>query len=304
VHQPAPDDIAPPSAGVAAYLDHLRGAGAAPATLKAYAADLAQYERWLDAAGRSPGDADVALVRRYAAYLGSLRYAPATAARKLSAVRRLHAWMFVRGKAPVDPAAVVPGPKRGRKLPATLNEREMGQLLEPRRPVGAARELRDLAMLEVMYGCGLRAAEICALRLRDLDRHEWTLRVTGKGDKQRVVPVGRSAAAALGRYLDRGRSELAGDGACDRLFTSVRGRPLHGSDVRRILAEALRREGLPQRSPHALRHTFATHLLEGGADLRSIQELLGHASVGTTQVYTHVSVRHLRAAHAQAHPRG
>jgi len=219
-------------------------------------------------------------------------------------VRRLHAWLFVRGKAATDPAAVVPGPKRGRKLPATLNEQEMGRLLEPRRPAAGPRALRDLAMLEAMYGCGLRAAEICSLRLRDLDRHEWTLRVTGKGDKQRIVPVGRPAAAALSRYLERGRTALAGETECDRLFVSVRGRPLHGSDVRRILAAALRREGLPERSPHALRHTFATHLLEGGADLRSIQELLGHASVGTTQVYTHVSVRHLRAAHAQAHPRG
>ena len=303
MQQPAPD-IAPPSAGVAAYLDHLRGAGAASATLKAYGADLAQYERWLDAAGRTPADADVALVRRYAAYLGTLRYAPATSARKLSAVRRLHAWLFVRSKAPADPAAVVPGPRRGRKLPATLNEQEMGRLLEPRRPPDGPRALRDLAMLEAMYGCGLRAAEICVLRLRDLDRHEWTLRVTGKGDKQRIVPVGRPAAAALSRYLERCRTALAGEGDCNRLFVSVRGRPLHGSDVRRILAAALRREGLPERSPHALRHTFATHLLEGGADLRSIQELLGHASVGTTQVYTHVSVRHLRAAHAQAHPRG
>ena len=125
-------------------------------------------------------------------------------------MRRLHAWLFVRGKAPTDPAAVVPGPRRGRKLPATFNEREMGRLLEPRRPADGPRALRDLAMLEAMYGCGLRAAEICALRLRDLDRHEWTLRVTGKGDKQRIVPVGRPAAAALSRYLERGRTALAG----------------------------------------------------------------------------------------------
>ena len=127
--------------------------------------------------------------------------------------------------------------------------------------------------------------------------------MTGKGGKQRVVPIGGAAEAALERYLARGRPRLAASGRCDRLFVSVRGRPLHPSDVRRALMRALERAGVPQRSPHALRHTFATHLLEGGADLRSIQDLLGHASVGTTQVYTHVSVRHLRTAHANAHPR-
>jgi site-specific recombinase XerD len=302
VADPAPTHR--PTAGVSAFLDHLRAAGAASATLRAYRVDLEQYDRWLAAAGRRPETAGVATVRRYAAFLGSLRYAPATSSRKLSAVRGLHAWLFARGLADRDPAAVVPGPKRPRTLPATLSEREAARLVErgPARPQTPA-ALRDRAILETLYGCGLRAAELCGLRLCDLDRHEWTLRVTGKGSKQRIVPVGRAAAAALEWWLDHGRSELDAR-TCDRLFTSVRGRPLCGSDVRRILARALGRAGLPQRSPHALRHTFATHLLEGGADLRSIQELLGHASVGTTQVYTHVSVRHLRAAHAQAHPRG
>jgi len=129
------------------------------------------------------------------------------------------------------------------------------------------------------------------------------VRVTGKGDKQRVVPLGTEALSAVREYLRDGRPELAGKVASQTLFVSIRGRPLAPSDVRRALASALRREGLPSRSPHALRHSFATHLLEGGADLLSIQELLGHASVATTQVYTHVSVRHLKSAHAHAHPR-
>jgi integrase/recombinase XerD len=210
--------------------------------------------------------------------------------------------MHDRGAIERSPAALIPGPRRARTLPATLSGDEVVRLLDS--PAGTEpRDLRDRALLELLYGCGLRAAEACDLRLRDVRLEAGSLRVTGKGGKQRVVPIGGAAEAALERYLARGRPRLAASGRCERLFVSVRGRPLHPSDVRRALMRALERAGVPQRSPHALRHTFATHLLEGGADLRSIQDLLGHASVGTTQVYTHVSVRHLRTAHANAHPR-
>jgi site-specific recombinase XerD len=280
------------------YLQHLRATGASPATLRAYRTDLRQLDRWLTASGTAIDDADTPLLRRYAAYLGSMRYAPATAARKLSAMR-LHA----RDRVPRDPAAVVPGPKQPRTLPATLNERELGQLLDREVPLGDALGLRDQALLELLYGCGLRASEACSLRARDVDLDGRRVRVTGKGDKQRVVPLGGGALRAVRRYLREGRPQLLGDVSSQTLFISRRGRPLRPSDVRRALASALRREGLPSRSPHALRHSFATHLLEGGADLLSIQELLGHASVATTQVYTHVSVRHLKSAHAGAHPR-
>jgi integrase/recombinase XerC len=157
-------------------------------------------------------------------------------------------------------------------------------------------------MLELLYGCGLRASEVCGLRVRDIDLSRQVVRVTGKGSKQRNVPVGSRACTALRRYLAEARPQLTQDDE-PHLFLTVRGRPIVPSDVRRRLGAQLRRHGLPARSPHALRHTFATHLLEGGADLRSIQEMLGHASVGTTQVYTHVSVRHLTAAHRHAHPR-
>jgi site-specific recombinase XerD len=294
----------PRNAALGRYLEHLRGSGASPATLRAYRTDLAQLERWLDRAGCAIEDADIATLRRFAAHLGTLRYAPATAARKLSAVRSAYAWLHARGHVPSDPAAVIPGPRRPRTLPATLSEREAGTLLEETSALPATpADKRDQALLEVLYGCGLRSAEVCALRTADLDRWDWSLRVTGKGNHQRMVPVGRAAASALETYLDDARPRLLGTHECERLFVSVRGRPLVGSDIRRILERRLQRTGLAQRSPHALRHTFATHLLEGGADLRSIQELLGHASVGTTQVYTHVSVRHLRSAHAQAHPR-
>jgi site-specific recombinase XerD len=285
-----------------AYLDWVRARGASAATVRAYTADLRQLERWLSAAGIAPEGADARTLRRYAAHLGTLRYAPATAARKLSAVRGAYAWMQDRGAIERSPAALIPGPRRARTLPATLSGEEVARLLDA--PAGAdARDLRDRALLELLYGCGLRAAEACDLDLRDVRLGEGALRVTGKGGKQRVVPIGGAAEAALERYLARGRPRMAAAGRCERLFVSVRGRPLHPSDVRRALLRALERAGVAQRSPHALRHTFATHLLEGGADLRSIQDLLGHASVGTTQVYTHVSVRHLRTAHANAHPR-
>jgi integrase/recombinase XerC len=286
----------------AGYLDWLRARGASPATLRAYATDLRQIERWLGAAGVEPGTADAGTLRRYAAYLGTCRYAPATAARKLSAVRGAYAWMADRGTIERSPAVLVPGPRRTRTLPTTLSGDEVERLLDA--PAGSdARDLRDRALLELLYGCGLRAAEACGLELRDVRLDTESVRVTGKGGKQRVVPLGGAAAAALERYLGRGRPRLAAAGDAGRLFLSVRGRPLAPSDVRRALQRALTRAGVAQRSPHALRHTFATHLLEGGADLRSIQDMLGHASVGTTQVYTHVSVRHLRAAHAAAHPR-
>jgi site-specific recombinase XerD len=285
----------------AAYLDWMRARGASPATLRAYAADLRQLGRWLAAAGVAPQDADTRTLRRYAAHLGTLRYAPATAARKLSAVRGAYAWMHDRGAIPRSPATLVPGPKRSRTLPATLSSAEVERLLDA--PAGTSpRDLRDRALLELLYGCGLRAAEACDLDLADVRLDAEHVRVTGKGGKQRVVPLGGAATAALQRYLARGRPRMAA-GPSGRLFVSVRGRPLHPSDVRRSLLRALERAGIAERSPHALRHTFATHLLEGGADLRSIQDLLGHASVGTTQVYTHVSVRHLRQAHASAHPR-
>jgi site-specific recombinase XerD len=285
----------------AGYLDWMRARGASRATLRAYTADLRQLDRWLSAAGIAPRDADTRTLRRYAAHLGTLRYAPATAARKLSAVRGLYAWMHDRGAIERSPATLVPGPKRTRTLPATLSAVEVERLLDA--PAGTSpRDLRDRALLELLYACGLRAAEACDLDIGDVRLAAEHIRVTGKGGKQRVVPLGGAAASALERYLARGRPRMAA-GPSGRLFVSVRGRPLHPSDVRRGLLRALERAGVAERSPHALRHTFATHLLEGGADLRSIQDLLGHASVGTTQVYTHVSVRHLRQAHASAHPR-
>lgn len=284
------------------YLDSLRAGGASPSTVRAYRSDLSQYQRWVSAAGSDLEQVDVKLIRRYAAYLGTLRYAPATAARKLSAVRSAHAWLLSRGITQLDPAAVVPGPKRVQKLPATLSLAETDRLLDPE--LGDdPRALRDYALLELLYSCGVRAGEACTVGVADVDLDQRTIKVEGKGRKQRVLPMGTEAVAAVRRYLAIGRPKLVRGTGSAALFLSVRGRPLGPSDVRRALSRRLAKTGIAHRSPHALRHTYATHLLEGGADLRSIQELLGHASVSTTQIYTHVSVRHLRAAHASSHPR-
>src|SRR5437763_3839317 len=217
--------IEPPIGGTfAAYLEWMRARGASRATLRAYEADLRQLSRWLSAAGIAPGDADTRALRRYAAHLGTLRYAPATAARKLSAVRGLYAWMHDRGAIERSPATLVPGPKKPRTLPATLSETEMERLLDA--PAGAApRDLRDRALLELLYGCGLRAAEACDLDVADVRLDAEHVRVTGKGRKQRVLPLGGAATAALRRYLARGRPPLA-SGPSGRLLLSVRGRPL------------------------------------------------------------------------------
>ena len=184
------------------YLDHLRASGAAGSTLRGYRTDLLQLQRWMQAAGVPLEAADTAVLRRYAAYLGTLRYAPATASRKLSAMRGAYAWLFARDLVPRDPAAVVPGPKQRRTLPATFKPSELDQLLDP--PVGDdPRGLRDRALLELLYGSGLRASEACTLRVRDVDRGRRQIRVTGKGDKQRMVPLGGAAEQALDRYLAR-----------------------------------------------------------------------------------------------------
>jgi len=298
----APTAPAMPDTDLAAYLVWLEGRGCSPATLRAYRSDLRQYAGWLSRGGLTARTADAAAVRRFAAFLGASRYAPASAARKLSAVRAAHAWMAERGLAEGDPALHVPGPRRPRLLPATVTAGEFDRTASVVRGAQPL-ELRDRALLELLYGCGLRAAEACSLRLADVDLAQDHLRVTGKGDRQRQVPIGGHAHAALERYLRAGRPQLARNDSPPLLLLSVRGRGLSPSDVRRTLASALRRAGLAERSPHTLRHSFATHLLEGGADLRSIQHLLGHASVGTTQIYTHVSIRHLTDAHRRAHPR-
>jgi site-specific recombinase XerD len=229
--------------------------------------------------------------------------ARSSVARKLAAVRSLHDNLARRGGAAQNPAELLPSPKRGSRLPRVLGPDQIQELLD-RIPASGPLEIRDRALFEVAYACGLRADEIVKLDLDDPDFDSEALRVTGKGSKTRIVPIGEPAQQALQRYLEVGRPGLTASRAEPALFLSRRGRRLSPSDVRRRLERWVREAAVAGHvSPHTLRHSFATHLLEGGADLRSIQELLGHSSVSTTQVYTRVEPGRLRREYARSHPR-
>jgi site-specific recombinase XerD len=284
---------------------------AADRTRRAYAIDLAQFARWAIGRGVQPQEVDPKTVRRYIAQLsersaGSQPAAPATSARKLAALRALFSSQREHGLISQNPADLVSTPRRSAHLPRVLSAREVARLLDGI-PASGPLGLRDRALFELAYSCGLRAEEIVSLGRVDVDYDGEQLRVEGKGRKTRFVPVGEPAMAAVRTYLERARPALAspaGAGANDALFLSKTGRPLGTSDVRRRLRTWTTRIGVGDgASPHALRHSFATHLLDGGADLRSIQELLGHASVSSTQIYTRVESARLRSAYARSHPR-
>jgi integrase/recombinase XerC/integrase/recombinase XerD len=302
-----PEQKAPPAraweAALALLDDDLRRRDAAQKTRHAYGVDIRQFAAWALAAGLAPEQVNSRAVRRYIAHLSEARAAPATSARKLAALRALFASQREHGRMRSNPADLVSTPRRGSHLPRVLKEREVAQLLDGI-PASAPLELRDRALFELAYGCGLRAEELVSLRVSDVDHDGEQVRVEGKGRKTRFLPVGEVASAALALYLQRGRRALErGDGEA-ALFLSKSGRALGTSDVRRRLRGWTARAGVRGAvSPHALRHSFATHLLDGGADLRSIQELLGHASVSTTQVYTRVESARLRSAYARSHPR-
>jgi len=266
----------------------LASPGLSEATRRAYRADLRDFGTWLHARGLDLDDVDVRVLADYTSELGRARrgLAPATVGRRLSAVRSLvrHAL----GPSRVPEAALAP--RRARRLPETPRPAEVEQLVDgllADDPLG----LRNAALVELVYSCGLRSAEAVGLDLADVDLEREQVHVRGKGGKERLLPLGEEAAWQLGRWLRDGRPALA-RGACDALFLSVRGRRLDTSALRRLVPH-----------PHRLRHAYATHLLEGGADLRTIQELLGHASLSTTQIYSHVDARRLRRVYDRAHPR-
>lgn len=281
----------------------LRGRNASERTRRAYGVDLGQFVEWAEARGLAPGDVRHRDVRRYGAGLSEGGAAAATVARKLAAIRGLFDFLVRGERLGQNPADLVSSPKREQKLPRVLSAEQLRSLLE-RIPARSPLELRDRAMLELAYSCGLRCEEIVSLDLGALDFESEQLRVRGKGGKERLLPIGEPAQRALRRYLDRGRHALAADQGEQALFLSKSGRRLSSSDVTRRLRLWVR-ETAPAAgvSPHSLRHSFATHLLEGGADLRTIQELLGHASISTTQVYTRVDVARLRDVYASTHPR-
>jgi site-specific recombinase XerD len=282
----------------------LRRRGMAEKTRRAYAVDLGQLATFATAQRIAPADVDARTLRRYAARLGDARPAPTTVARKLAAIRAFFRVMREHGLIAQNPADLLPAPKRPAKLPRALKASEVASLLD-RIPAATPLELRDRALFELAYACGLRAEELVNLDLTSVDFDDEQLRVEGKGAKTRFVPVGETALAAVATYLERARPALTGGDGDPALFLSKSGRRLSTSDVRRRLRtwEQAAGQALPSLSPHALRHSFATHLLEGGADLRAIQELLGHASVSTTQVYTRVDSARLRTAYARSHPR-
>ena len=281
----------------------LRRRGASSKTRHAYVIDSGQLAGWASSRGIEPGALEPRVLRRYVALLSERRMAPTTVGRKLASVRALARTLVDAGTLEHNPAELVPAPKRPRRLPRTLRAAEVFALLE-RIPATTALELRDRAMFELAYGSGLRAEELVGLDAGDIDCDGEQVRVEGTGAKTRFVPLGEHSARALERYLDRARPALAGPEQEPALLLSKSGRRLSSSDVRRRLRVWTRQVALQAGvSPHWLRHSFATHLLEGGADLRAIQELLGHASISTTQIYTRVESTRLRSEYSRSHPR-
>jgi integrase/recombinase XerC len=276
-------------------------------TVTAYRRDVIAFIEWAGRLGLAgPDDVDRRVLRRYLGYLATRRYASRTVARKASALRRWFAWLRRTGAIAADPAAGLSAPSGGGRLPRVLKDAELGALLDqpppvpPASPLAEAVEHRDLAVVELLYGSGLRVSELCGLDVRGLDLGRGLVRVWGKGGKQRQVPLSEPSVDALEAWLagphDRMVTESSPPGA---VFLNRKGNRLTPRDVRRILD---RRAAVPTH-PHALRHTFATHLLDGGADLRAVQELLGHADLSTTQIYTHVSKERLRRVIDATHPR-
>lgn len=291
---------------VSAFLQYLAGErGASPHTLRGYAADLAEFRRFLRVAKVGGWEAvDAHALRGYLAWLHGRGLARTSIARKLAAVRSCFRFLTRRGALPANPARHVRTPRLGRRLPSFLPKDESKDLLDAAfEDTDAGR--RDRALLELLYACGLRVAECCGLDLEDVDRRHGTVRVLGKGNRERVIPVGDAALAALDHYLDGRGASLNGRGtAAGPLFRNPRGERLTTRSVHRIVGRRARAAGIARRvTPHTLRHTFATHLLGEGADLRLIQELLGHRRLSTTQRYTHVSPEHLMKVYDSAHPR-
>ncbi len=282
-------------------------------TRDAYAGDVDQFLDWAERGGcPDPAHIDRRSLRRYLAYLDTRGFAPTSIARKAAALRSYLRYLRRHGVIDADPSTSMRTPKGASRLPRVIRSEEAGDLLDDLSttvldddadPMVGAVLLRDIAVLEVLYGAGLRVAECCGLRTADIDRRRGLVTVLGKGAKVRRVPLGEPAVTATFDWLERGRPLLAGDDTpADVVFLNRRGRALSTRDARRILERHTLPDGRAVH-PHALRHAYATHLLEGGADLRAVQELLGHADLATTQIYTHVTRDRLRAVYDSTHPR-
>lgn len=308
------------------FARHLAGAaGRSAHTVRAYVADTVSMLDHAARMGRTvPGQLDLVVLRSWLARQRTLGAARASLARRAAVARTFSTWAHRAGVIDTDVAAVLDSPRAHRELPAVLRVDQATTLMTAPRDVGTrpsgrhrsrtprdrrgpdparALLLRDRAVLELLYATGIRVSELCGLDLADLDRARRVVRAFGKGAKERMVPYGLPAAEATEDWLRSGRPVLAGAASGQALLLGARGGRLHPTVVRRLVTAYARAASLPDTSPHGLRHSAATHLLEGGADLRSVQELLGHASLASTQIYTHVTVDRLRAAYRQAHPR-
>jgi site-specific recombinase XerD len=293
------------------YLASLRQEGCSEKTIIAYRRDCRHFLRYIVRDGRDfPGSVDYRTLRRYAAYLSGLDYQKTSISRKLSSIRGLFRFCRSEGLIESSPAESLSSPKLPQKLPVVLRPSEVEAFLnaiDASKPLG----MRDRAIFEILYGCGLRSEEAVNLTLESVDLEQEEITVPGKGKRTRVVPIGEIALFAVRVYLQKGRPELVpegrkGDAIRNKgaLFLSARGNPLGTSDIRRRTTKYVRKAAVnTSTSSHVFRHCFATHLLEGGADLRAVQELLGHAAISTTQRYTHVSGAHLRKVYERSHPR-
>lgn len=279
--------------------------GASPQTHEAYARDLARFA--LYAVGRgaaTPPDVTARLLREYVYHLKDVGLAPASIRRNVSAIRTYFRFLLGEGHLARDPSERLESPKRWRTLPEVLTVAEVDRLLAAP-TLDQPLVFRDRALLELAYGAGLRVSEWISIGTRDVMFDEGLVRVFGKGSKERLVPIGRRAIGALATYVRELRPRLERGGGKGALFLNARGEPLTRMGAWKILQKYVARAGIEKRvSPHTLRHSFATHLLEGGADLRAVQEMLGHADISTTQIYTHVDREYLRTVHRQYHPRG
>ena len=279
--------------------------GASPRTLEAYGRDLDRLTVWCTTKGvGAPAALTPALLRDFVYHLKDIGLSPASIRRSVSATRTYFKFMIGEGQMQSDPSERLETPRKWRTLPEVLTVDEVSRLLSA---VSLDEPLvfRDRAMLELAYGAGLRVSEWIDLGVQDLMLEDGVIRVFGKGSKERLVPIGRSAIGAVGMYLRELRPRLERGEGKGRLFLNARGKPLSRMGAWKILRKYVTLAGIEKHvSPHTLRHSFATHLLEGGADLRAVQEMLGHADISTTQIYTHVDREYLRSVHKQFHPRG
>ncbi len=307
--QREPQELPPALARLLAdFVRHLTARrGLSQHTVRAYRSDVGQLFAHLVRCGiEDIGEVDLSVVRSWLATQYAAGHSRSTIARRSAAARAVTAFAHERGLLAADPGPMLGSPKTRRELPEVLAVEQMKTVLRSQ-PAGQARTpmaLRDTAIMELLYATGIRVSELCGLDVDDIDRSRRTIRVLGKGAKERTVPVGIPALHAVDQWLASGRPEIAVASSGPALFLGARGARIDPRTARRVVHARIAAAGsVPDTGPHGLRHTMATHLLEGGADLRSVQEMLGHASVATTQIYTHVSIERLLSAYRQAHPR-